>query len=178
MPGYTMKRGAAPKFKDLGSSPGKKLTGGQYKLDKNKDGELSKADFDMMNNSPADMHSPAKNYKNPQDYKVFMMGNEATPVKKYKSDAQRKAVHASKAESGAKYASPAKDKGGRGVVEQYASGQKEVTVSGDARSADELIALANKAEKEGAKDAAKKMRAKANRKKSEKGRAQDFLDKA
>jgi hypothetical protein len=39
--------------------------------------------------------SPAKNYKNPQDYKVFNMGN---PVKKYKSAAQRKAVHASKAE--------------------------------------------------------------------------------
>ena len=49
-------------------------------------------------NSPVDMHSPAKNYKNPQDYKVFMMGNEATPVKKYKNAAQRKAVHASKAE--------------------------------------------------------------------------------
>lgn len=39
-------------------------------------------------NSPVDMHSP---------------------VKKYKSAAQRKAVHASKAESGAKYASPAKE---------------------------------------------------------------------
>mgnify|MGYP003128845072 CR=1 FL=1 len=110
MPGYTMKRGAAPKFKDLGSSPGK-LKGDQHKIDMNKDGQISKADFDMMNNSPADMHSPAKNYKNPQDYKVFMMGNEATPVKKYKSDAQRKAVHASKAESGAKYASPVKNEG-------------------------------------------------------------------
>ena len=73
--------------------------------------------------------------------------------------------------------SPVKDKG-REVVEQYASGQKEVTVSGDTRSADELISLANKAEKEGNKEAAKKMRAKAKRKKSEKGRAQDFLDKA
>ena len=96
MPGYTMKRGAAPKFKDLGSSPGK-LKGDQHKIDMNKDGQISKADFDMMNNSPADMHSPAKNYKNPQDYKVFMMGNEATPVKKYKS--------------GAKYASPVKNEG-------------------------------------------------------------------
>lgn len=27
--------------------------------------------------------SPAKNYKNPQDYKVFNMGNEPTPVKMY-----------------------------------------------------------------------------------------------
>ena len=94
MPGYKMKRGAAPKFKDLGSSPGK-LKGDQHKIDMNKDGQISKADFDMMNNSPADMHSPAKNYKNPQDYKVFMMGKEATPVKKYKS--------------GAKYASPVKN---------------------------------------------------------------------
>ena len=50
--------------------------------------------------SPMDMQkkSPAKNYKNPQDYKVFNMGNKPTPVKKYKSDAQRKAVHASKAD--------------------------------------------------------------------------------
>lgn len=28
--------------------------------------------------------SPAKNYKNPQDYKVFNMGNKPTPVKKHK----------------------------------------------------------------------------------------------
>ena len=42
--------------------------------------------------------SPVRNYKNPQDYKVFNMGNKPTPVKKYKSDAQRKAVHASKAD--------------------------------------------------------------------------------
>jgi len=73
--------------------------------------------------------------------------------------------------------SPAKDKG-REVVEEYATGKKEVKVSGDTRSSDELLALANKAEKEGAKEAAKKMRAKAKRKKSERGRAQDFLDKA
>jgi len=180
MPGYTMKRGAAPKFKDLGSSPGKKLTGGQYKLDKNKDGELSKADFDMMNNSPADMHSPAKNYKNPQDYKVFMMGNEATPVKKYKNAGQRKAAHAAMAEkaSGTKYASPAKNKGGREVVEEYASGKKEVKVKGDNRSSDELLALANKAEADGALDSAKKMREKAKTKKSETKRAKDYLSKA
>ena len=73
--------------------------------------------------------------------------------------------------------SPVKDKG-RKVVEEYASGEKEVTVSGDTRSAAELLALANKAEEEGNKEAAKKMREKAKRKKSEKGRAQDFLDKA
>ena len=76
--------------------------------------------------------------------------------------------------------SPVKDKNkeGRKVVEEYASGEKEVTVSGDTRSAAELLALANKAEEEGNKEAAKKMREKAKRKKSEKGRAQDFLDKA
>ncbi len=52
------------------------------------------------NTAEAHNASPAKNYKNPQDYKVFNMGNEPTPVKKYKSDAQRKAVHASKADGG------------------------------------------------------------------------------
>jgi len=31
--------------------------------------------------SPFQEKSPAKNYKNPQDYKVFNMGNEPTPVK-------------------------------------------------------------------------------------------------
>ena len=73
--------------------------------------------------------------------------------------------------------SPVKDKG-REVVEEYASGEKEVTVSGDTRSAVELLALANKAEKAGNKEAAKKMREKAKTKKSEKGRAQDFLDQS
>tara|TARA_R110002012_G_scaffold190372_1_gene357953 strand:+ start:1495 stop:1800 length:306 start_codon:yes stop_codon:yes gene_type:complete len=71
-----------------------------------------------------------------------------------------------------------KAESGRKVVEDYASGKKEVTVGGDTRSAAELLALANKAEKEGNKEAAKKMRAKANNKKSEKVRAQDFLNKA
>ena len=30
--------------------------------------------------APTEMASPAKNYKNPQDYKVFNMGNKPTPV--------------------------------------------------------------------------------------------------
>ena len=43
---------------------------------------------DIMRNrkSPGKMYgkkSPAKNYKNPQDYKVFNMGNKPTPVKMY-----------------------------------------------------------------------------------------------
>ena len=70
--------------------------------------------------------------------------------------------------------SPVKDKG-REVVEEYASGQKEVTVSGDTRSAEELLALANKAEKAGNKEAADKMRAKAKQKQSNQKDAQNFL---
>jgi len=50
------------------SSMMKKLVGKQGKLDKNKDGEISKADFDMMNSkSPLEMYgkkaAPVKNYK-------------------------------------------------------------------------------------------------------------------
>ena len=136
----------------------KKLIGKQ----KNLPAEL-KAKIMAAPESPAKMYgkSPAKNYKNPQDYKVFNMGNEPTPMKQvkptdkdvkkysdyekydedgkkitrkqkraikkefknakkagaagtgkkkspmkgYKSDAQRKAVHASKADGGK---SPAK----------------------------------------------------------------------
>jgi len=48
------------------SSMMKKLVGNQKNIDKNKDGKISKADFDMMN-SPIDMYgkkgSMAKNYK-------------------------------------------------------------------------------------------------------------------
>ena len=54
-------------FKMYGkSSMMKKLVGKQGKLDKNKDGEISKADFDMMNSkSPLEMYgkaAPVKNY--------------------------------------------------------------------------------------------------------------------
>ncbi len=95
--------------------------------DLNKDGKITQADILMgrgVIDSPNKMYgknSPAKNYMNPQDYKVFNMGNKPTPVKMYgdsknpglkmkhddspmkgyKSDAQRKAVHASKAEKSA-----------------------------------------------------------------------------
>ena len=59
----------------------KKLVGKQSNIDKNKDGEISKADFDMMNSkSPLEMYG------------------KKSMAKKYKSDAQRKAVHASKNE--------------------------------------------------------------------------------
>ena len=46
--------------------------------------ELLKAEAKeaMEEGSPVTMKSPYKNYKNPQDYKVFNMGNEPTPVKK------------------------------------------------------------------------------------------------
>ncbi len=34
--------------------------------------------------SPVEMASPMKNYKNPQDYKVFNMGNKPTPMEMHK----------------------------------------------------------------------------------------------
>lgn len=57
----------ASTFRMYGKSPmAKKLVGKQGKLDKNKDGEISKADFDMMNSkSPLEMYgkkSMAKMY--------------------------------------------------------------------------------------------------------------------
>ena len=39
----------------------------------------------MEEPAPLTMKSPYKNYKNPQDYKVFNMGNEPTPVKKLRT---------------------------------------------------------------------------------------------
>ena len=67
-------------------------------------------------------------------------------------------------------------KEGRERVEQYASGEKQVTVKGDTRSYDELLALAKKAEADGAIDVAKRLRDKAAKKKSEMKAAQDYLD--
>ena len=67
-------------------------------------------------------------------------------------------------------------KEGRKRVEQYASGEKQVTVKGHTRSYDELLALAKKAEADGATDVAKKLRDKAAKKKSEMKAAQDYLD--
>ena len=64
------------------SSMMKKLVGKQKNIDKNKDGKISEVDIDMMN-SPINMY-----------------GKKESMAKKYKSDAQRKAVHASKAEKG------------------------------------------------------------------------------
>ena len=52
--------------KKSAKSPAKKLKGKQHKIDMNKDGKISKEDFNMMNSSPAKMYgkkSPAKNYK-------------------------------------------------------------------------------------------------------------------
>ena len=69
-------------FKMTGKSPMmKKLIGKQ----KNLPAEL-KAKIMAAPESPAKMYgkSPAKNYKNPQDYKVFNMGNEPTPMKQVK----------------------------------------------------------------------------------------------
>ena len=63
--------GNKPEADEFSGAP--MLKGNQHKIDKNKDGKISKADFDMMNKKGAP---------------------------KYKSDAQRKAVHASKADGG------------------------------------------------------------------------------
>ena len=76
----------------------------------------------------------------------------------------------------ANYASPAKTDEGRETVKKYASGEKEVKVKGDTRTAAELSALADKAEKDGNKSAADTMRDKAARKTSEKKAAQSYLD--
>ena len=55
------------------------------------DGKITKKDVligrgVIKKDSPAKAYkkSPVKNYKNPQDYKVFNMGNKPTPVKKHK----------------------------------------------------------------------------------------------
>ena len=37
-----------------------------------------------VGDTPMEMASPYKNYKNPQDYKVFNFGNKPTPFNKYK----------------------------------------------------------------------------------------------
>ena len=149
-------------FKMTGKSPlMKKLIGKQKNLPEELKAKILAAPESpakMYDKSPAKEYgeSPAKNYKNPQDYKVFNMGNEPTPMKQvkptdkdmkkysdyekydedgkkitrkqkreikkefkaakkagapgtgkkkspmkgYKSDAQRKAVHASKADGG------------------------------------------------------------------------------
>ena len=63
--------GNKPEADEFSGAP--MLKGNQHKIDKNKDGKISNAEFDMMNKKGAP---------------------------KYKSDAQRKAVHASKADGG------------------------------------------------------------------------------
>ena len=64
----------------------------------------------------------------------------------------------------------------RKTVEQYASGKKEVVIKGDKRSSAELISLSEKARKDGNTKAADLMLAKANKKKKEQVRAQDYLN--
>ena len=69
------------------------------------------------------------------------------------------------------------NKEGRETVEQYASGEKEVVLKGDKRSSAELTSLSERARKDGNIKAADLMLAKANKKKEEQGRAQDYLNK-
>jgi len=79
-------------------------------------------------------------------------------------------------ETPGKYASPAKSEEGRKEVASYASGEKEVTVKGDKRSSAELTSLSEKAREAGSIKAADALLAKANKKKEEKGRAQEYLN--
>ena len=68
-------------FKMYGKSPMmKKLIGKQKNL------PVELQEKILASDSPMDMYgkSPVKNYKNPQDYKVFNMGNKPTPVQKHK----------------------------------------------------------------------------------------------
>jgi len=68
----------------------------------------------------------------------------------------------------------ADEKTRRARVEKYAKGKKHV---GTKRTPEQLRSLAARAEKAGSTDAAKKMRAKAGRAETEKGRAADYLKK-
>ena len=65
----------------------------------------------------------------------------------------------------------------RETVKQYASGEKEVVLKGDKRSSAELISLSERARKAGNINAADILLAKANKKKEEQERAQDYLNK-
>ncbi len=83
------------KIGNIDKMPKKK---GKKKMVKKKEGKytplFAKPDYpdidgdgnttESMKKAAADKKSPMKNYKNPQDYKAFNMGNKPTPVKKHK----------------------------------------------------------------------------------------------
>ena len=97
----------------------------------------------------------------------------AAPQQPVQQPMQQPAPTMMKKESPTKLKS-ADEKTRRARVEKYAKGKKHV---GTKRTPEQLRGLAAKAEKAGSKDAAKKMRAKAGRAETEKGRAADYLKK-
>ena len=67
-------------FKMYGKSPMmKKLIGKQKNLPQELQAEILASPAQMYGKKAA----PIKNYKNPQEYKVFNMGNKPTPIKGY-----------------------------------------------------------------------------------------------
>jgi hypothetical protein len=67
-------------FKMKGKSPMmKKLIGKQHNLPEELKAKIDAAPTKMYGKKAA----PIKNYKNPQEYKVFNMGNKPTPIKGY-----------------------------------------------------------------------------------------------
>ena len=75
----------------------------------------SKSAFMMKGKSPIMKKLIGKQHNLPEELKAKI---EASPAKKYKSDAQRKAVHASKAEKG----SMAKMYGKKSAMKNYKKG--------------------------------------------------------
>jgi hypothetical protein len=72
--------------KDTGGSTGSRKSGRMdlKKLKKLAEKGAKEATTTKPKGKEQSGESPAKNYKNPQDYKVFNMGNKPTPVKKHK----------------------------------------------------------------------------------------------
>lgn len=75
---YKMKGHTLPGPNQRKSPMKKELVGDQHNLPAELKAKIEAAPTKMYGKE-----SPAKNYKNPQDYKVFNMGNEPTPVKMY-----------------------------------------------------------------------------------------------
>jgi len=75
---FKMKGHTLPGIKQRTSPAKKELVGDQHNLPAELKAKIEAAPTKMYGKE-----SPAKNYKNPQDYKVFNMGNKPTPVKMY-----------------------------------------------------------------------------------------------
>ena len=132
---YKMKGHTLPGIKQRTSPAKKELVGDQHNLPAELKAKIEAAPTKMYGKE-----SPAKNYKNPQDYKVFNMGNEPTPVKmygkkspakKYKSDSQRKAIHASKAEKSPAKIAPLVAMAGKALAGKVAGKAADKLMGGD-----------------------------------------------